>query len=98
MMGLSMAVIGLKALTLAFIEDNHNTGFAFETDEPEDTVLAALPKQLHTAPAKLAIIAGVVALGIGIVHAGCIVWDWSDGKWVSPLAAVLSVNELPSHC
>jgi hypothetical protein len=85
--GLSTAVIGLKALTLSFIEDNRDTGFSFETGEPEPTILAALPKKLYTAPAKLALIAAVLSISIGLGHLVYLVIDWKTGRRVrsSPL-------------
>ncbi|KAF2275258.1 uncharacterized protein EI97DRAFT_451172 [Westerdykella ornata] len=86
MVVLSVATVGLKAMTLAFIEDNHDMGFVFETGDPEPTVLAALPGRLYTAPAKLAIVAGVVAFVIGVVHAACVLWDWKRGKFTQSYA------------
>jgi len=80
--GLSIAVIGLKALTLSFIEDNGDTGFSFETGEPEPTTLAALPKKLYTAPAKLALIAGVLSVFVGLGHLVYLVIDWKTGRRV----------------
>lgn len=82
MVGVSMAVIGLKAMTLVFIEDNNDTGFMFETGDPEPTLLAALPRQLYTAPAKLALVAAVMSLCIGVVHSAFVILDWKDGKKV----------------
>lgn len=82
MVGLSAAIVGLKAMTLAFIEDNNDMGFDFETGDPEPILLAALPGRLYTAPAKLAIVAGVVAFVIGVVHGACVLWDWKQGKFV----------------
>jgi hypothetical protein len=85
--GISIAVIGLKALTLSFIEDNRDTGFSFETGEPEPAILAALPKNLYTAPAKLALIAAVLSIFIGLGHLVYLIIDWKTGRRVriSPL-------------
>jgi hypothetical protein len=85
--GLSAAVISLKAMTLSFIEDNRDTGFSFETGEPEPTILAALPRQLYTAPAKLALIAAVISVFVGLGHLVYLVIDWKAGRKVctSPL-------------
>jgi hypothetical protein len=83
MTALAMATIGLKAMTLIFIEDNTNTGFAFETGDPTPTTLAALPLNLYHAPAKLAIVAGVTAMCIGLAHGGLVLVDWKHGKRVS---------------
>ncbi|KAF2742009.1 hypothetical protein M011DRAFT_413431 [Sporormia fimetaria CBS 119925] len=80
---LSMSVVGLKALTLAFIEDNTDRGFSFlipNGTSTTTTTLAALPRQLHTAPAKLALVAGVVATIVGLTHTAFIIWDWRTGK------------------
>jgi hypothetical protein len=80
--GLSAAVISLKAMTLSFIEDNRDTGFSFETGEPEPTILAALPRQLYTAPAKLALIAAVISAFVGLGHLVYLVIDWKTGRKV----------------
>lgn len=86
MVALSMATIGLKAMTLIFIEDNNNTGFNFESEDDETpTTLAALPLNLYHAPAKLAIVAGVTAMCIGLAHGGFVLVDWKHGKRVSNL-------------
>ncbi|KAF2466870.1 uncharacterized protein BDR25DRAFT_235768 [Lindgomyces ingoldianus] len=75
----STAVIALKAMTLEFIEDNSDTGFVFETGDPDPTILAALPRMLFEAPAKLAIVAAVVSIFIGFGHGAFIVKDWKVG-------------------
>ena len=80
LVGVSTSVIALKAMTLIFIEENMDKGFEFETGDPEPTLLAALPKQLYTAPAKLAMIAAVIALVIGLAHGAFIISDWKDGS------------------
>ncbi|KAF2872779.1 hypothetical protein BDV95DRAFT_477763, partial [Massariosphaeria phaeospora] len=77
---LSTVVIGLKAMTVIFIEDNRDTGFEFETGDPEPTVLAALPRHLYTAPAKLALVAAAISMFVGIGHAVFVVLDWKHGK------------------
>ncbi|KAF2728654.1 hypothetical protein EJ04DRAFT_448899 [Polyplosphaeria fusca] len=76
---LSGAVIATKAMTIAFIEDNNDTGFMFETGDPEPTVLAALPKMLFVAPAKIAMCAAAIGVFVSIGHLIFIVKDWSDG-------------------
>lgn len=82
MVGVSMAIVGLKATTLIFIEDNNNKGFQFESGDPEPTILAALPRNLYTAPGKLAMVAGVYALCMGIAHVVFVIVDWKSGKKV----------------
>jgi hypothetical protein len=82
MVGVSTAVVGLKAMTLTFIEENMDKGFEFENGDPEPTILAALPRQLYTAPAKLEIIAAVIALIVSLVHGIFIIIDWKTGKRV----------------
>ncbi|KAF2709246.1 hypothetical protein K504DRAFT_467218 [Pleomassaria siparia CBS 279.74] len=77
---LSVVVIGLKAITLTFIEDNRDTGFEFMTGESESILFAALPRQLYTAPAKLALIAAVISIFVGVGHMGFLVADWKTGK------------------
>lgn len=81
--GLSTATVVLKAITLNFIEDNRNTGFIFETGDEEPTVLAALPRNLHRAPPKLALVAGAVSLFITLGHMTFVAIDWNKGKRVS---------------
>lgn len=76
-------VIGLKAMTVNFIEDNRDTGFEFETEDPNDTViLAALPKMLYTAPAKLALVAAAISIFVGTAHLAFVIMDWKAGKKV----------------
>ncbi|KAF2018250.1 hypothetical protein BU24DRAFT_440884 [Aaosphaeria arxii CBS 175.79] len=79
---LSTGVIGLKAMTLNFIEDNENTGFVFETEDADvdSTILAALPRMLYTAPAKLAVVAAAISIFVGSGHAVFVVMDWKEGK------------------
>ena len=90
--GLSTATVVLKAITLNFIEDNRNTGFIFETGDEEPTVLAALPRNLHRAPPKLALVAGAVSLFITLGHMTFVAIDWKEGKRVS-----LTVKAWPQH-
>jgi hypothetical protein len=85
---LAMPVIVLKALSYSFLEDNRNMGFVFETTEDAgepgmSVVMAALPRMLHDAPAKLALVAAVVSIAIGVAHLGFTFVDWKDGKRVS---------------
>jgi hypothetical protein len=87
-----MAIIGVKAMTVMFIEENTDKGFDFDTGDPEPTVLAALPRMLYTAPAKLAIVAAVIALCVGIVHGVFVVIDWKDGKRVRHTPGRLAAN------
>ncbi|KAH7125714.1 hypothetical protein B0J11DRAFT_312480 [Dendryphion nanum] len=80
LLGLSTATVILKAITINFIEDNRNTGFIFETGDEEPTVLAALPRNLHRAPPKLALVAGAVSLFVAIGHLIFVAIDWKKGK------------------
>jgi hypothetical protein len=79
---LAAATIGLKATTINFIEDNRNTGFVFDTGEPETVIMAALPRQLYTAPAKIAMVAGVISVFVGVGHAAFVFMNWKEGKKV----------------
>lgn len=79
----STVVIVLKAMTITFIEDNRDTGFAFQAGDTEPTIMAALPRKLYTAPPKLALIAAVISIFVGIGHVGFVFMDWKDGKRVS---------------
>ncbi|KAF2642388.1 hypothetical protein P280DRAFT_395332 [Massarina eburnea CBS 473.64] len=72
-------VIVLKAMTINFMEDNRDTGFEFQ-GEGQDVLMAALPKQLYTAPAKLALVAGAISIFVGIGHMLFVVIDWKKGK------------------
>lgn len=88
---ISIPVITLKALTYSFIEDNRDTGFVFETTEENNesgisVVMAALPRMLHHAPAKLALVAAVLSVFLGIAHLGFVCMDWRSGKRVSTLS------------
>ncbi|KAF2690601.1 hypothetical protein K458DRAFT_438480 [Lentithecium fluviatile CBS 122367] len=77
---LAAAMIGLKATTINFIEDNRNTGFVFDTGELETVIMAALPRQLYTAPAKLALVASVISVFLGVGQAAIVFMDWKEGK------------------
>ncbi|KAJ4294342.1 hypothetical protein N0V90_008032 [Kalmusia sp. IMI 367209] len=77
---IAAAIIGLKAMTVNFIEDNRDTGFEFKTDEPESVIMAALPRMLYTAPAKLALVAGAISIFVGTTHLAFVVMDWRQGK------------------
>ncbi|KAF2117961.1 hypothetical protein BDV96DRAFT_489251 [Lophiotrema nucula] len=79
LLGVSVAVIALKALTIKFIFENRNTGFMFETNGPEPVVLAALPRMLYFAPAKIAIVAAAVSIMVVIGHGIFVVKDWHEG-------------------
>jgi hypothetical protein len=85
MISLSIAIISLRAITLSFIEENLDMAFAFDLGDGDSVVLAALPEQLQTAPIKLTLIAGAIALLVGIAHAGFVAADWKKGKRVSSL-------------
>jgi hypothetical protein len=77
-------VIALKAMTINFIEDNRDTGFEFETGDPNDPVImAALPRMLYMAPAKLALISGGISIFVGATHLAFVIMDWKIGKKVS---------------
>lgn len=77
---LAAATIGLKATTINFIEDNRNTGFVFDTGEPETVIMAALPRLLYTAPAKIEMVAGIISVSIGVGHAAFVFMNWKEGK------------------
>jgi len=79
---IAASVIALKAMTVNFIEDNRDTGFEFKTDDGDSVVIAALPKLLYTAPAKLALVAGATSIFVGIAHLAFVVTDWKEGKKV----------------
>ncbi|KAF2184496.1 hypothetical protein K469DRAFT_667116 [Zopfia rhizophila CBS 207.26] len=82
----STAVIGLKATTIDFIEVNKNKGFMFITGDPEPTILGALPRKLYEAPAKLAIVAGVISIFTAGGHIAFIARGWKDSKKVQTYA------------
>lgn len=82
---ISIPVITLKAKTYSFIEENRNTGFVFETTEKDgeqgiSLIMAALPRVLYHAPAKLALITAVLSLFLGAAHLGFVGVDWRSGK------------------
>lgn len=78
------SIVALNAVTVNFIEDNRDTGFEFQTEDPTDAViLAALPKMLYTAPAKLALVAGAISIFVGATHLAFVVTDWKAGKKVA---------------
>ncbi|KAJ4357707.1 uncharacterized protein N0V89_002283 [Didymosphaeria variabile] len=78
---IAASIIGLKAMTVNFTEDNRDTGFEFETEDPNDSViLAALPRMLYTAPAKLALVAGAISIFVGATHLAFVIMDWKAGK------------------
>ncbi|KAK7190946.1 hypothetical protein DPSP01_009155 [Paraphaeosphaeria sporulosa] len=78
---IAASTIGLNAVTVNFIEDNRDTGFEFETEDPNDAViLAALPRMLYTAPAKLALVAGAISIFVGATHLAFVITDWKVGK------------------
>ncbi|KAF9738567.1 hypothetical protein PMIN02_005887 [Paraphaeosphaeria minitans] len=78
---IAASIIGLNVVTVNFTEDNRDTGFEFETDNPNEAViLAALPRMLYTAPAKLALIAGVISVFVGATHLAFVFTDWKLGK------------------
>ena len=76
------ATIGLKAITVNFIEDNRGTAFEFQTTDLELVVMATLPKQLYTATAKLALVASALSIFLGITHIVFVIIDWKNGKKV----------------
>lgn len=84
---ISIPVITLKAKTYGFIEDNRDQGFMFETTERDGeagitVVMAALPRLLYHAPAKLALVAAVLSIFLGATHLGFVAIDWKTGKRV----------------
>ncbi|KAF2796470.1 hypothetical protein K505DRAFT_347916 [Melanomma pulvis-pyrius CBS 109.77] len=78
--GISVAVIGIKAMTLSFIEDNSDTGFVFDTGDSEPMILAALPRQLYTVPAKLTLVAAVLSIFVALGHMLYLIIDWKSGQ------------------
>lgn len=87
LIAIAIPMVTLKALTYSFIEENRDTGFMFETTEEDGStgtpiILAALPRMLHHAPAKLALVAAVLCIFAGVAHLGFVVVDWKDGKRV----------------
>jgi hypothetical protein len=87
---ISVPVVLLKAMTYSFIEDNRDTGFMFETTERdgstgETLVMAALPRMLYHAPAKLALVAAVLSIALGAAHLGFVAVDWRSAKRVRTL-------------
>lgn len=90
----SGAVIGLKAMTINFIEDNHDTGFEFVTDDPNDSlIMAALPRMLYTAPAKLALVAGAISIFVAASHLAFVIMDWKVGKKVGRQSMLSSASD-----
>jgi hypothetical protein len=84
---ISVPVIALKAMTYSFIEDNRSMGFVFQTEgkdgeEGVSLVMAALPKNLHHAPAKLVLVAAVLTVFLAAAHLGFVAVDWRTGKKV----------------
>ncbi|KAF1849629.1 uncharacterized protein K460DRAFT_298227 [Cucurbitaria berberidis CBS 394.84] len=82
---ISIPVVALKAMTYSFIEDNRMMGFMFETTERDgresiSVVMAALPRMLYHAPAKLALVAAVISIFLGAAHLGFVGVDWKNGK------------------
>jgi hypothetical protein len=105
LIAVAIPVVTLKALTYSFIEENRDMGFVFETTEDDGTegmsvVMAALPRMLHHAPAKLALVAAVLSIFSGLAHLGFVIVDWKDGKRVRrsplypslPLLRILTLN------
>jgi uncharacterized membrane protein YfcA len=82
LIALAGAIIGLKAMTINFIEDNRESAFEFQTQDPEPVIMAALPRRLYTAPPKLAIIAGGISVFVGIGHLIFVMMDWKTGTKV----------------
>lgn len=84
----SLPVIVLKAMTYSFIEDNRDQGFVFTAEPMEgdegiiSVVMAALPKNLYHAPAKLALVAAVLSIFLAAAHLGFVLTDWQTGKRV----------------
>lgn len=87
LIGVAGAVLGLKAMTINFVEDNRDTGFEFKTDDPQPTILAALPRMLYTTPAKLALVAGALSVFVGGTHLAFVVMDWKQGKKVGNISS-----------
>lgn len=98
---LSIALVSLKSMTVAFIAENAERGFTFDAGirkgvKTEPFVLAALPRNLYDAPAKLAIVAGVVAVAVGVTHGALLIWDARKSQQVRrPLLEILN-NHLSS--
>jgi hypothetical protein len=87
LIAIAIPVVTLKALTYSFMEENRDKGFVFETTEDDGSegisvVMAAMPRMLHHAPAKLALVAAVLSIFSGLGHLGFVILDWTDGKRV----------------
>jgi hypothetical protein len=93
---IAIPVITLKVMTYNFIEDNRDRGFLYETTSDDGAVvMAALPRILHQLPAKLALVATVIGVAVGVAHAGFVCGDWGSGKRVSSLSSLLILPPLP---
>jgi len=91
---ISIPVVTLKAMTYSFIEDNRDMGFMFETTERdgeagETVVMAALPRMLYHAPAKLALVAAVLSICLSAAHLGFVAVDWKTPKRVCTLHIIV---------
>jgi hypothetical protein len=84
---IAIPVVALRAITYSFIEDNRMQGFVFETTEEDgepgvQVVMAALPRMLYHVPAKIALIAAVISIFLGVAHLIFVCADWKSGKRV----------------
>ncbi|KAF2204238.1 hypothetical protein GQ43DRAFT_365064 [Delitschia confertaspora ATCC 74209] len=64
----STAVMGLKAATINFVRENGTRGFMFTLQNSRHTVLAALPKDLYSGTAKLALMAAISSTLFAVCH------------------------------
>jgi hypothetical protein len=74
-------VIILKVMTINFVEDNRETGFEWKGEE-QAVLMAALPRKLYNAPAKIALVAGAISICVGVGHFLFITIDWKHGTKV----------------
>ncbi|KAF2845731.1 hypothetical protein T440DRAFT_493157 [Plenodomus tracheiphilus IPT5] len=82
---MAIPVVLLEALSYSFVEDNRSQGFMFETTERDgapgvEVVMAALPRMLQQAPAKMALVAAVLTILLSTAHMGFVGFDWNHGK------------------
>lgn len=88
---IAIPVVALEARSYSFVEDNQSQGFIFETTERDDApgvevIMAALPRRLQQAPAKMALIAAVLSIFISAAHLIFLGLDWKNGKRIQAYA------------
>lgn len=78
----SATVIGLKATTLDFIDENQDRGFIFNAMDMSPEVLGALPKNHYHGPAKFAIVSGIISIFLSAMNIFFIFRSGKSGQWV----------------